>query len=224
MKGWTKLGLFAAAPATALAFGFLVFIRQIEPQSPDRVDHAQGMIALTGGADRVSDAIELFSRGYADRLLITGVNPAITKSEIARLNPRSRDLIECCVDLGYEAVNTIGNAQEARIWAERNAIRSSIIVVTSNYHMPRAMVELRREMPDYNLQAYPVVTLRMRDASWWRSLRALRVIGTEYLKYLVALVRPRARKENSQAGDPGSGHAAGWKIKFAAAGAQGEPK
>jgi len=175
----------------ALAVGFLSFVSQIEQHPPARVEHAQGMIVLTGGADRVSDAIELFSRGYADRLLITGVNQAITKAEIARLNPRSRELIECCVDLGYAAVNTIGNAREARIWAEQSGISHSLIVVTSNYHMPRAMAELRHELPGYELRAYPVVTFRMRDASWWRSMSAARVLGTEYLKYIVALARLR---------------------------------
>jgi uncharacterized SAM-binding protein YcdF (DUF218 family) len=190
MKRWAKLSLIVGAPIlVGLAIGFQLFLAQIQQQPPAQVRHAQGMVVLTGGADRVADAIELFSRGYADRLLITGVNQAITKSEIARLNPRSRDLIECCVDLGYEAVNTIGNAREARDWVEQNAISQSLIVVTSNYHMPRAMAELRHELPAYDLQAYPVVTLRMRDASWWRSLNAARVLGTEYLKFVVALVR-----------------------------------
>ena len=179
----------SALACAGLAIGFVSFLRQIEQQPVTRVAHAQGMIVLTGGTARIGDAIELFSRGYADRLLITGVNQAITKSEIARLNPRSRDLIECCVDLGYEALNTIGNAREARVWAQQHRIAPSLIVVTSNYHMPRAMAEFRRELPGYDLQAYPVVTLRMRDADWWRSLHAARLLGTEYLKFLVALAR-----------------------------------
>ena len=193
MKRWTicimLLGTGVLTPVCGLIAGFVVFLGEIEQQPPANVAHAQGMIVLTGGTDRVPDAIELFSRGLADRLLITGVHQAITKSEIARLNPRSRDLIECCVDLGHEAVNTIGNAREARLWVEQNKIAASLIVVTSNYHMPRAMAEFRRELPGYDLQAYPVVTLRMRDADWWRSLHAARLLGTEYLKFLVALAR-----------------------------------
>lgn len=196
MRHRATLFVLVATPiliAIGLFVGFLSFVDRIEQQTPARVDHAEGMIVLTGGADRVADAIELFSRGYADRLLITGVNQVITKSEIARLNPRSRDLIECCVDLGYAAVNTIGNAREARDWVEQNRISQSLIIVTSNYHMPRAMAELRHELPDYDLRPYPVVGLRMRDVSWWRSPHAARVLGTEYLKYLVALVRLKAR-------------------------------
>lgn len=185
-------GLALCSGALALTLGFLKFVQQIDQQPPSFVNHAQGMIVLTGGADRVTDAIELFGRGYADRLLITGVNPAINKAEIARLNPRYRDLIDCCVDLGYEAVNTIGNAWEARRWAERNQLSKSLIVVTSNYHLPRAMAELRHALPDYDLTAYPVVTLKMRDANWWRSLHAARLLGTEYIKYVLAITRLKA--------------------------------
>lgn len=188
-RGAILASLVGAAVLAALSIGFLRFLNEVQQGPPAKVDHAQGMVVLTGGADRIADAIELFSRGYADRLLITGVNQAITKAEIVRLNPRSRELIACCVDLGYEALNTIGNAREARIWAKKNEITQSLIVVTSNYHMPRAMAEFRHELRTFDLQAYPVVTLRMRDASWWRSLHAARVLGTEYLKYLIAMVR-----------------------------------
>lgn len=190
MRRWAILSLVLGTPvAGGLIIGFMLFLGQVQQQPPAQVEHAQGMVVLTGGADRIADAIELFARGYADRLLITGVNPAITKSEIARLNPRSGDLIECCVDLGYEALNTIGNAREARVWAEKRDISQSIIVVTSHYHMPRAMAEMQHELRGFELRAYPVVTPRMREARWWRSFHAARVLGTEYLKYVIALVR-----------------------------------
>ena len=196
MKRWTicimLLGAGVLTPVCGLIAGFVAFLGEIEQQPPADVAHAQGMIVLTGGTDRVPDAIELFSRGLADRLLITGVHQAITKSEIARLNPRSRDLIDCCVDLGHEAVNTIGNAREARLWVEQNKIAASLIVVTSNYHMPRALAELRHELPNYELRAYPVVALGMKYTGWWRSAHAARVLGTEYLKYIIARARLKA--------------------------------
>jgi uncharacterized SAM-binding protein YcdF (DUF218 family) len=186
------LAVLAGAGLAALGLGFAIFVGQIEARAPAEVEHAEGMVVLTGGADRVPDAIELFSHGYADRLLITGVNQAISKAEIANLNPRYRKLIDCCVDLGYEALNTTGNAEETRQWAERNEIRRSIIVVTSNYHLPRAMAELRHVLPEVELRAYPVVTLKMRDARWWRSPHAARVLGAEFVKYVVAILRLRA--------------------------------
>jgi hypothetical protein len=196
MKRWSNFlllfGTGALATGCGLVAGFVAFLGEIEQQPPADVAHAHGMIVLTGGADRVADAITLFSRGLADRLLITGVHQAITKSEIIRRNPRARDLIECCVDLGYEAANTTGNAREARVWVEQAKIAASLIVVTSNYHMPRAMAELRHELPGYDLRAYPVVALGMKDIGWWKSAHAVRVLGTEYLKYLIARARLKA--------------------------------
>ena len=169
--------------------GFVFFALQVERQQTVLNQHSEGMIVLTGGADRLADAISLFSQGHADRMLITGVNPGITRAEIGRLNPKYRDLIDCCVDLGYEAVNTFGNAKEARLWAERNGVSHSIIVVTSNYHMPRALAELHLALPDHELIPYSVVSLRMRDESWWQSSQALRLVASEYVKYVLVMGR-----------------------------------
>lgn len=179
-------GLLIGAAATA---AFIRFATRLETEPSALLHRAEGMITLTGGADRVTDAISLFAQGHADRLLITGVNPSITRTEIARLNPKFRDLIECCVDLGYEALNTTGNAKEARNWVEARRIKSSLIIVTSNYHMPRALAEFRHALPHHRLIPYPVVTTRMRTGEWWRSSEAARIIGTEFLKYSVAVVR-----------------------------------
>ncbi len=183
------LRVMAGALILCLMLGFLIFAGRVEQREAPLTRHAEGMIVLTGGADRVTDAIELFARGHADRLLITGVNQAITRSEIARLNPKFRELIDCCIDLGYDALNTIGNAREARRWADQHGISKSLIVVTSNYHMPRALAELSHALPNHELIPYGVVASRMRDEVWWRSAHAARIIGTEYLKYVVALTR-----------------------------------
>lgn len=152
------------------------------------------MIVLTGGPDRIPDAIELFSKGHASRMLITGVNAGITRAEIGRLNPKYRDLIECCVDLGYEALNTFGNAREARRWAEQNTIKNSLLVVTSNYHMPRALAELHDALPALTLIPYPVVSVRMREEGWWQSPQVLRLVTIEYIKYILVSGRIMSKK------------------------------
>jgi len=174
--------------------GFISFAFKVERQTIQLNKKADGMIVLTGGADRIPDAIELFSKGHASRMLITGVNPGITRAEIGRLNPKYRELIDCCVDLGYEALNTSGNAREARRWTEQNPIRQSLIVVTSNYHMPRALAELRDGLPDLELIPYPVVSAKMRDSSWWQSSQAVRLMSSEYLKYVLVSGRIIAKK------------------------------
>jgi uncharacterized SAM-binding protein YcdF (DUF218 family) len=167
------------------AVGFVAFAWNIGRQTPGLVQKADGMIVLTGSADRIPDAVELFAKGHATRLLITGVNAGITRAEIGRLNPKHRALIDCCVDLGYEALNTYGNAREARRWAEQNEIKRSLIVVTSDYHMPRALAEIHNVLPSLELIPYPVVNLRMRDGKWWQSPQDLRLVATEYIKYVL---------------------------------------
>ena len=147
--------------------GFLQFSRGIEIEEIPPAHPAAAVIALTGGADRIHDAIELVERGYAGRLLITGVNHALSRADLVHLAPRFRALIDCCVDLGYEATNTAGNALEARRWIETHGLRGALIVVTSNYHMPRALAELQHELPDVELIPFPVVTDRLRRATWW---------------------------------------------------------
>jgi uncharacterized SAM-binding protein YcdF (DUF218 family) len=87
-------------------------------------------------------------------------------------------------------VNTVGNAAETRRWAKSRGFKS-LIVVTSNYHMPRSMAELSRQLPDIALIPFPVISDKLRDESWWTSPPAARLLLTEYVKYMVAQVRMR---------------------------------
>ncbi len=178
----------AALGALGLGAGFLLFVGTLERDEAVPPRHAEGMVALTGGADRIADAVALLARGRADRLLITGVNPATSGSEIARLAPEARGLLGCCIELGYAAANTVGNATETGDWVRRHNIRS-LIVVTSNYHMPRALAEIGQVVPDVELMAFPVVTARARAGDWWDNGGRLRVVAWEYLKYVAVLAR-----------------------------------
>ena len=110
-------------------------------------------MVLTGGSSRVSDAMELLAGGYGKRLLISGVHPTNAASDISRSLPDNQSLLTCCVDLDRSAVNTRSNAAETRRWAHERGFKS-LIVVTSNYHMPRAIVELSHAMPDIALIPY----------------------------------------------------------------------
>src|SRR5262249_17023077 len=135
----TMVGLLVVAAVAAL--GFFVFLSklQFEERAPER--QADGIVVLTGGSSRVSDAVELLAAGYGKRLLISGVHPTIAASDISRSLQESNALFRCCVDLDHSAVNTRSNAAETRRWANERGFKS-LIVVTSNYHMPRAIVEL----------------------------------------------------------------------------------
>ena len=176
------------ASILALAVGFAHFAALIDTVEKLPTRHAEGIVALTGGSDRVPDAVSLLLGGHADHLLITGVNPVTTREDLARRIPGARAVVECCVDLGYRASNTVGNAQETADWVRARNIHS-LIVVTSNYHMPRALAEIAYKLPEVELQAYPVVSERVKTDVWWTDRERLRLVFREYVKYLVAVSR-----------------------------------
>jgi uncharacterized SAM-binding protein YcdF (DUF218 family) len=176
--------------AIVLGAGFALFILLL-PDEEVALDHdADGIVVLTGGASRVSDALELLSTGRGKRLLITGVNPGTTTSDIARQVVNYDRLLSCCVDLDYSALNTLGNAVQTRLWAEQHSFRT-LIVVTSAYHMPRALAEVAHQLPDATLIPYPVVSDRLRIEPWWSNSETTKLVLSEYLKYLAAKVRMR---------------------------------
>ena len=188
-----RLHVAAAALATVLIclalliWSFADFLARIADGEAAPARHADAAVALTGGADRIADAIELLARGNADRLLITGVNPVTSRQELARKAPGARALFDCCIELGYEAANTVGNATETERWVRAHRIRS-LIVVTSNYHMPRALAEIGSALPDVELIAYPVVSERAKR-SWWSDEQSARLIVFEYCKYVATRLR-----------------------------------
>ena len=167
---------------------FLWFIWLIPNEEITLDARADGIVVLTGGSSRISDAVELLASKRGQRLLISGVNPATRQQEIARLMPEYRKIFDCCVDLDRSALNTVGNAIETRRWAKEQGFKS-LIVVTSNYHIPRAMAELGHQLPDVSLVAFPVVTHRLSDM--WQSEATAKLLFFEYLKYMVAQARMR---------------------------------
>jgi uncharacterized SAM-binding protein YcdF (DUF218 family) len=191
-RSWMRrilgLGFWAATSVAIVGFlGFLAFVYSLDRSEQWPETRADGIVALTGGAQRIGDAIDLLDKGYAKRLLISGVNENTSRDQIARLNPGQRRLFDCCVDLDYRARNTIGNAIETRRWAEKNSF-DTIIVVTSNYHMPRTLAELDHALPNLQKIPYPVAaTIDPHD--WWHNPAVARVIFTEYLKFLAVWVR-----------------------------------
>jgi len=139
--------------------------------------------------------MELLAGGYGKRLLISGVHPTNEASDISRSLPdnslpENQSLLSCCVDLDHSAVNTRSNAAETRRWVHDRGFKS-LIVVTSNYHMPRAIVELSHAMPDIALIPFAVVGDKWRDEPWWTSGTTLRLLLSEYVKYVAAELRVR---------------------------------
>ncbi|HET9687325.1 MAG TPA: YdcF family protein [Pseudolabrys sp.] len=183
--------LTMAAGATGLillAGGFVWFVWNIANEEVTIDTRADGIVALTGAAARIPDAIELLATNRGKRLLITGVHRATSSKEIARLTPLYTKYFTCCIDLDRTALNTLGNALETRRWAREHNF-NSLIVVTSNWHMPRAMAELEHQLPDVTLTPYPVISEKVKSEPWWSSLDTARFLFAEYLKYILAIAR-----------------------------------
>ncbi len=190
--GWLRatIVVFSTIIFVGAGIGFVGFLSQLRIAELRPARNADGIVVLTGGSSRVSDAMELLAGGYGKRLLISGVHPTNGASDISRSLPDSQGLLGCCVDLDRSAVNTRSNAVETRRWAHERGFKS-LIVVTSNYHMPRAIVELSHEMPEIELIPFAVIGDKWRDEPWWTSGTTLRLLLSEYAKYVAAELRVR---------------------------------
>jgi uncharacterized SAM-binding protein YcdF (DUF218 family) len=171
-------------------FAFAARVQQSTPQPEPAV--ADGIVAFTGASsnERIAAAVQLLAEHKGRRVLVSGVNRDISREQLRTASGTVRRLYDCCVDLGFTAADTVGNARETAEWARAMRYRS-LIVVTTDYHMPRAMLELRAVLrpPAVTLQSYAVPTAALKSRHWWRSPGAARLMVVEYSKYLAILGR-----------------------------------
>jgi uncharacterized SAM-binding protein YcdF (DUF218 family) len=157
--------------------GFLWFL-QVIGRPAALPAHADGVIALTGGAERVETALHLLADGRADRLLVSGTGINTELPTLGHLASVDTARLADRISLGRMAATTRGNALEAAAWVRKTGIHS-LIVVTAYYHMPRALAELAPELRGVALFACPVGGDPAHRARF-------RLLAEEYTKYLVA--------------------------------------
>ncbi len=185
-----KFLTFIAILVLIWLIGLFAFADRVRGYTPaPEPERADAIVALTGpSAERVNAAIRLLEQDKGERVLISGVNREVRRQELRALTPGSNRLFNCCVDLGFEAEDTIGNAQEIAAWADAKGY-DSLIVVTSDYHMPRALTEIRAAAPGIRLTPYAVETPSLDNSRWWKAAVTARRMTLEYVKYLAALGR-----------------------------------
>jgi len=172
----TVIGSCFVALVVAWGIGFAWFIHLVGKAANIPI-HADGIVAFTGGPDRVETALRLLTEGRADRLLLSGIGGGAELSDLAKLAGIPAFPIAARVTMGRHAMTTRGNAIETAAWVRANSIHS-LLVVTAAYHMPRANAELARVIPDVAL--FPVPVLPAQSVS-------LRMLTEEYMKYLAAV-------------------------------------
>jgi uncharacterized SAM-binding protein YcdF (DUF218 family) len=184
---WLRRLLMLTALCGAIwlvGFGwFLAIVASERPIMP--MPHADGIVVLTGGSDRVKAGLELLMAGAAPRLLISGAGTGTYLGDFTPRDGINATQKAAGITLGHHATTTRGNAREAAAWVIRHNI-VSLIVVTADYHMPRALLELQRRMPAVTLLAEPVRPPAMLHLDRWRSLRLL---AAEFSKYVLVRVR-----------------------------------
>jgi len=175
---WQSLGLTVAlllglGAAWNLGFAQFAAAAHRPGEAPGQAD---GIVVLTGGADRVEAALQLLADGHAPRLLVSGVRRG---TDLAQVVPPELALSER-VTLGRIAQTTVGNAAETAAWVHRHGVRR-LIVVTAGYHMPRALLELQRAVPGVELVPVAVLSPALRGGM---PAATLRLLANEYDKLL----------------------------------------
>lgn len=177
------------------AVGLWAFAARITRSTPaPNPAPADGIVALTGHSNaRIAAGMKLLEDGHAQRMLISGVNREASREDIRGVAKAPGRIYDCCVDLGFQAVNTVGNARETAAWAREHHFRR-LIVVTADYHMPRAVLELHGALPEAQLTPYPVATDELDARRWWKTMAGAKRMIIEYSKYMVILAREAVLK------------------------------
>lgn len=168
--------------------GFLYFCHQINHYPKDEKTKTDAIVVLTGGRNRIREALRLLEAGLSDRLLISGVEKNISLKEISLEQhleiPNKGD-----VQLENKSTNTVENAKESIEWIRKNNV-SSVRLVTSNYHTPRSLEEFYSQNPNLKIIPHPVYSNFVRKR-WWRSFRSFYLIASEYNKFLYVFLARR---------------------------------
>lgn len=167
--------------------GFLVFASLVTRAADNPDIKADGIVVVTGGQHRLVEAARLLAAGRGSRLLISGANRQVSREDIQKRSGLNAAMFEK-VDVGYDALDTVGNADETREWARAQGF-TRLIVVTSAYHMPRTMTELGRAMPEVTLIPYRVFSSTVVTQRWWTHPMTVRILLSEYVKFIPSAAR-----------------------------------
>jgi uncharacterized SAM-binding protein YcdF (DUF218 family) len=178
----------------AWIIGLVAFVARIPVPDEVASEPADAVVVLTGGGGRLETGLALLEQGHARKLFVSGVHEdvdvAMLLASLAAdgVPPPDAATVACCIQLGYSAADTRGNAEETAAWIRAEHF-ASLSLVTADYHMPRSLLEFHRAMPEIRILPYPVFPEQVRREGWWRWPGTTSLLIREYNKYLVALAR-----------------------------------
>jgi uncharacterized SAM-binding protein YcdF (DUF218 family) len=145
-----------------------------------------GLVVATGGQLRIQKGVELLAGGKADRMLISGVGKGITKEllkENLAISNRQARFFDCCVEIEFTATDTNGNAQATFEWMQKHAL-DDILLVSANYHLPRAELIFKQYLPENSVYFQAVNPPDLKLSDWYSNWQTTRLLLKEYLKYI----------------------------------------
>ena len=178
--------LLVALAVAGWSAGFVWFAQNVPRDTPASPTPTDAIVVLTGGSGRLHAGLDLLAGGYGKKLFVSGVYRGVDVDALLRVSQQEPGNLECCINLGYQAGNTHGNADETAQWMREQGY-TTLRLVTANYHMRRSLLEFRRMMPWAVVHPHPVQPETVPIQGWWRSIRATRLLLSEYTKYLVAV-------------------------------------
>lgn len=182
---------------TLLAAGLAFFTAHVLLAQPTKPAKADAIVVLTGGSGRLDQAILLLNQGYGRKLYISGVHPNFTSKDLEKKLSLTRETITCCVEMDSEALNTAANASQTAQWAASHGF-DRLILVTSAYHMPRTLLEMRRAAPKVKFHPYPVSTVKDRSLlDRLLDINNMHLLTKEYGKLLAAFFHGSSERLNS---------------------------
>ncbi len=127
------------------ALGFVWFAMALpQPAADEKTD---AIVVPTGSGGRIPHGLDLLRRELAGTMLVTGVDADVKPAEFAAQFEVEEQLMDCCITLGFDALDTRGNAEETAQWLAANG-HKSLRLVTSDWHMRRTALELEEVLPD----------------------------------------------------------------------------
>ncbi|WP_293611237.1 YdcF family protein [Ponticaulis sp.] len=176
--------LLIALGVLACAADFQRWVSQVRVLEADDDAQADAVVALTGGGGRrIQAALAILESGTGERLLVSGVHESVNVAALVETAGGSQALYDCCIDIGRLAHSTEGNAQETSNWVREHEY-DSLILVTSNYHMPRALLWFKEGFEGVEIIPYPVES-SMTPPDWWKSWPSIKGLVLEWAKYRV---------------------------------------